>query len=463
MNQQKSKLEKTKVLVVEDEVIVARDVLNMLQTLGYEAISVTSNSEEAIKKAKRESPHIVLMDIMLEDKLSGLEAADYIFTELNIPIVYLTSYSDETTIQKAKKTEPFGYLLKPFEERDLKTTIEIALYKFEMGRKLKDREKWLFTILENIGDGVIATDKNGEVSYINKQGANMTGWKLNEALNKDLDTVYPIYSEKTENRLTMPIDKLLKGKKTRILHEAILHSKSGLKIPVLQNINPILNEKGGVTGLTIAFSDITQRKKAEKQLQKSWEEQRRAMEGAVEAMAHTIETRDPYTAGHQRRVTKLAVMIAKEMGLEKDKIEGIRMAGTLHDIGKIYIPAEILSKPGKISQEEYNMIKTHPKVGADILKPIHFPWPVTKIIEQHHERMDGSGYPNGLSGDKILIEARVLAVSDVIEAMASHRPYRAAHSLEEALEEIKKNKGILYDEKVSEAAIKVCSKKDFHL
>jgi putative nucleotidyltransferase with HDIG domain len=185
------------------------------------------------------------------------------------------------------------------------------------------------------------------------------------------------------------------------------------------------------------------------------------LEGVVEAMAYTIETRDPYTAGHQRRVTNLAVKIAKQMELDKDKIEGIRMAGTLHDIGKINIPAEILSKPGKISGVEYNIIKTHPKVGADILKTIEFPWPISNIVRQHHERMDGSGYPDALTGKEILIEARVLAVADVIEAMASHRPYREALTLKEALDEIKNNKGTLYDKKVSEAALKVCTEEGF--
>jgi len=462
MKQKESKQQKrTKVLVVEDEIIVARDVLNMLQSLGYESISVTSTSEEAVETAKKESPHIVLMDIMLEGKMNGVEAADYIYTKLNIPIVYLTSYADETTIQKAKKTEPFGYLLKPFEERDLQTTIEIALYKFDMEMKLKRREKWLSTILKNIGDGVIATDEKGAVSLMNKQGETLTGWKSDEVLNKELNKIYSVYSEKTHKPLTIPVDKLLKGKQTRIKHEVILQSKSGSKIFIDQDINPTLDEGGRITGLVVTFSDITQRKKAEKQIKKSWEDQKKAMKGTVEAMAYTIETRDPYTAGHQRRVTTLAVKIAKEMGLEKDKEEGIRMAGTLHDIGKIYIPAEILSKPGKISQVEYNIIKTHPKVGADILKSIEFPWPVSEIVRQHHERMDESGYPNGISGDKILIEARVLAVADVIEAMASHRPYREALSLAEALEEIKKNKGKLYDKNVAEAAIKVCSTEDF--
>jgi len=462
MQQKKLDLkEKTTVLVVEDEVIVARDVLNMLQSLGYESISVTSTSEDAVKTAKKESPHIVLMDIMLGGKMNGVEAADYIYTQLNIPIVYLTSYADESIIQEAKKTEPFGYLLKPFEERDLQTTIEIALYKFDMEMKLKRREKWLSTILTNIGDGVIATDKKGKISLINKQAEAITGWKLGEVQSKDLNEIYSVYSEKTNKTLNIPADKLLKGKRTRIQHEVILRSKSGAKIPIDQDINPTLDEEGRITGLVVTFSDITQRKKAEKQIKESWENQKKAMEGAVEAMAYTIETRDPYTAGHQRRVTKLAVKIAQEMGLENNKIEGIRMAGSLHDIGKIYIPAEILSKPGKISEAEYNIIQTHPRVGADILKSIDFPWPVSDIVRQHHERIDGSGYPNGLSGDEILLEARVLAVADVIEAMASHRPYREALSLEQALNEIKKNKGKLYDEKASEAAIKICSKDDF--
>ncbi len=462
MNQDPSQTaERTKVLVVEDEIIVARDICNMLQSLGYKAIGVTSTSEEAIRTAKKKSPHIVLMDIMLQGKMNGVEAADFIYTQLNIPIVYLTSYADENTIQRAKKTEPFGYLLKPFEERDLQTTIEIALYKFSMERKLKRREKWLSTILKNIGDGVIATDELGRVNFINKQGEEITGWKLGDACNKNLKKIYPIYSEKTDSPLKIPTQELLNGKRTRIHHEVILRSKSGAKVPIYQDINPTLGVEGRTTGLVVTFSDITQRKKAEGEIKKSLENQRKALEGVVKAMAYTIETRDPYTAGHQRRVTNLAVKIAKQMELDKDKIEGIRMAGTLHDIGKINIPAEILSKPGKISGVEYNIIKTHPKVGADILKTIEFPWPISNIVRQHHERMDGSGYPDALTGKEILIEARVLAVADVIEAMASHRPYREALTLEEALDEIKNNKGTLYDKKVSEAALKVCTEEGF--
>jgi putative nucleotidyltransferase with HDIG domain len=200
---------------------------------------------------------------------------------------------------------------------------------------------------------------------------------------------------------------------------------------------------------------------AEEELKRSFEQQKIAMEGTVRAIAYTVETRDPYTAGHQRRVTKLACTIGEEMKLSKDQVEGLRMSGELHDIGKIHVPAEILSKPGKISEAEYEIIKTHSQVGHDILRTIEFPWPVAKIVLQHHERINGSGYPSGLKGKDILLEAKILAVADVIEAMATHRPYRPALSIQEALEEISKNKGKLYDSKVADICLKVFKEKKF--
>jgi putative nucleotidyltransferase with HDIG domain len=185
------------------------------------------------------------------------------------------------------------------------------------------------------------------------------------------------------------------------------------------------------------------------------------MEGTVQAMAYTIETRDPYTAGHQRRVTKLACAICEHMGLSENQMEGVRLAGGLHDIGKIYVPAEILAKPGKITEVEYNIIKTHPQVGYDILKPIEFPWPIAEFVLQHHERMDGSGYPAGLHANEIHTEAKILAVADVIEAMATHRPYRPALTIEAALDEIKSNRGKLYDKQVVDACLQVFKQKKF--
>lgn len=198
-----------------------------------------------------------------------------------------------------------------------------------------------------------------------------------------------------------------------------------------------------------------------KELQQSSDKLRTNMEGTIQAMALTVEIRDPYTAGHQLRVADLACVIAKEMNISKDQIEGIQMAGIIHDVGKIQIPAEILNKSGPLSEIELSMIKTHPQVGYDILKGIEFKWPIAKIVYQHHEKMNGSGYPLGLKADEILMESRILCVADVVEAMTLHRPYRPALGVDKALEEIVQNRGILYDSKVVDACLNDFRKEGF--
>jgi len=190
---------------------------------------------------------------------------------------------------------------------------------------------------------------------------------------------------------------------------------------------------------------------------------RTALGGTIHAMALTVEIRDPYTAGHQRRVSNLARAIATEMGLPKDQIEAIRIAGIVHDLGKISVPSEILSKPGEISDIEYSLINTHPQKGFEILSSINFPWPIAQIVLQHHERLDGSGYPAGLKKEKILIEAQVLMVADVVEAMSSHRPYRPSRGNRLALEEIMENKGILYNKKAVDACLKLFLNDGFNI
>jgi putative nucleotidyltransferase with HDIG domain len=204
-----------------------------------------------------------------------------------------------------------------------------------------------------------------------------------------------------------------------------------------------------------------ERKRAEEELRQSYAKLQRALEGTVHTLVSAIEIRDPYTAGHQRGVTQLACAIANEMGLSKERTEGIRMAGLIHDIGKISIPAEILSKPGGLNAIEYGLIKNHPRLGHDILKAVDFPWPLAQIVLQHHERLDGSGYPQGLSGDEIILEARILGVADVVAAMFSHRPYRPAHSIEDALEEISQNRGILYDAEVVDVCLELFTEDGF--
>jgi putative nucleotidyltransferase with HDIG domain len=180
-------------------------------------------------------------------------------------------------------------------------------------------------------------------------------------------------------------------------------------------------------------------------------------------MIKIVETRDPYTAGHQKRVAELACLIAREMKLEQATIEAIEIASLIHDIGKIYVPAEILSKPGKLSDIEYSLNKTHAKLSYDILKTIEFPWPIARIVLQHHERLDGSGYPYGISGNEILQEALILAVADVVEAMTSHRPYRSSLGLKCALKEIKDMRGQQYDPKVVDACLRVFRNKKIKL
>ena len=175
----------------------------------------------------------------------------------------------------------------------------------------------------------------------------------------------------------------------------------------------------------------------------------------IDSTSNLIEARDPFTSGHQKRVAHLAVEIAKSMGLTASQIESIHLAATIHDIGKINIPIEILTKPSQLNTLEVAMLRTHPQTGYDILKPLSLPWPISKIILQHHERLDGSGYPNALKSEDICLEAKVLAVADVVEAMTSHRPYRPAVGVDKALEEIASKRGILYDSAVVDVCLRL--------
>ncbi|MDD8025842.1 MAG: HD domain-containing protein [Acidobacteriota bacterium] len=211
------------------------------------------------------------------------------------------------------------------------------------------------------------------------------------------------------------------------------------------------------------MAGLIARKRTEDELEQSLENLRKASDGMILAMANIVEQRDPYTAGHQKRVARLACAIALEYGMSAERIEGMRMAGIIHDIGKISIPAEILSKPGRLTALEYSLVKTHSQIGFDILKDIDFPWPIARIVLQHHEKIDGSGYPQGLQGNDILLEARILAVADVVEAIASPRPYRPAIGLDKALEEIEGKSGLLYDAAVVGICLSLFREKEFKI
>jgi PAS domain S-box-containing protein/putative nucleotidyltransferase with HDIG domain len=454
---------KTRILVVEDENLVGRDILSMLRGLGYQVLGLVSTGEQAVQKARELAPDLVLMDVVLKGEVDGISAADTIWESLGIPVVYLTAYTDERTLQRAKMTEPFGYLLKPFEERELQTTIEMALYKSKMDKKLKERGRWLSTILNSIGDAIIATDQAGRVAFMNPVAERLTGWSEVEALNRSLPEIFQASADETA---VLPADFAAAAPEVdgRVLSaSSLLQVRSGPVLPVEGSLAPIRDDQGRSQGGVLVFRDITDRKRAEVDLKQGIDKFRLALEATIRAMGLTIEMRDPYTAGHQRRVSRLACAIAREMEAAPSQIDGLRAAGDIHDIGKIYIPAEILSKPGQLTDIEFTIIKTHPQVGFDILKSIDFPWPVAQIVLQHHERMNGSGYPAGLSGDEILIEARILCVADVVEAMSSHRPYRPSHGIERALEEIEGRSGQLYDPSVVRACLRLFRDKGYVL
>ena len=199
----------------------------------------------------------------------------------------------------------------------------------------------------------------------------------------------------------------------------------------------------------------------EAELKLSFWKLQKTIETTIYAIAKMVEKRDPYTAGHQERVASLAAAMASKMNVNTDVVDSVYMSALIHDVGKMYIPSEILSKPGQLSRPEFSMIQSHPELGSDILAGIEFPWPVVESVKQHHERVDGSGYPRGLTRDEIILEARIIAVADVVEAMASHRPYRPSLGIDCAINEIKKNSGVRYDTDAVNACLELYESGEF--
>ena len=319
------------IMVVEDEWIVSDQICRYLKDFGYTVCGTASTGEEAIEKVKMKRPDLVLMDIVLKGKIDGIEAAQQITSQFDIPVIYLTAHTDHGYIERAKQTRPFGYLLKPFVKNELHTNIEMALHKH--------------TIDENVK------------SYL---------------------------------------DSLIKCSK-----------------------------------------------------------------GTIDAISKTIELRGPYTSGHHKRVAKLANAIAEEMGLTGFSTEGLSLAAYVYDISFVNIPINILQNSGQLTGLDLKLFNTYPQLSYDILKEVDFPWPVADIVLQHRECYDGSGFPNGVKGDNILLRSRILAVAHAIEDLTSHRSFRNAFPLHEALEEISSNSGSQFDPKVVDACLRLMQEKGF--
>jgi len=323
---------------------------------------------------------------------------------------------------------------------------------------LKNTKDELQIILDSVPAIIFYKDIEGRIIRANKTLANLLKLTVKDIMGKTTEELFSKEQAKAMRKDDKEV--IISGKPKRDIIQPYT-TPEGTRWAITDKM-PYKDKEGKITGIISLSKDITVQRKAEQELQQSYQRLKKTMDAAIDTMSRIIEAKDPYTSGHQHRVCQLAVPLAQELGLAEDKVEGIRIASLIHDIGKIGLPTEILSKPGKLTDIEFSLIKDHSQVGYNILKPIEFSYPIAKIVLQHHERLNGSGYPNNLKGDEIILEAKIIGVADVVEAMSSFRPYRPALGIDAALEEISQNKGTLYDPEVVDICIKLVRENDFN-
>ncbi|MBF0554766.1 MAG: PAS domain S-box protein [Nitrospirae bacterium] len=340
-------------------------------------------------------------------------------------------------------------------------TIAGVIVRNQRNAELLEREEHFRSVVESTKNPIITVNSNSDITFWNKAAEALFGYSFDEVKNTPLTKIIP---ERFQKAHMEGIASVMKTGKTKIIGEMVdLYGlrKDGTEFPIEFSLAKWEATAG--TFFTAVLVDMTKRKQAEETLAESFENLRKALGGVIQTLSMALEAKDPYTAGHQNRVADLSRAIAMEMGLSQHQIEGVRMAGAIHDVGKIWVPSEILSKPGKLHESEFMLIKNHSYVGFEILSTVDFPWPIDQIVLQHHEKLDGSGYPQGLKGAEILMEARIICVADVVEAMSSHRPYRPSLGIEIALEEIAAGKGIRYDNDVVDACLRLFREEGFAL
>jgi len=312
-------------------------------------------------------------------------------------------------------------------------------------------------IFQAYPDGLMVTDREFTIQFVNGAFARLFGVAPEDLLGRKCHDVFPGPMCGT---VECPLSRA-RINRAPGLFNGRQHCKVARHLPWVVTTTALLDEKGEFAGLVEKVSDAEILHLCQNELHHNQEQMRKNMGAIIQAMSMTIEKRDPYTAGHQRRVAKLSRAIATELDFSWSRIQGLRMAAAVHDLGKILIPYAILNKPGPMSEPEMAIIRMHPQTAYDILKNIEFPWPIAETIYQHHERLDGSGYPRGLKGDQILAEARIIGVADVVESMAFFRPYRPSVGIEEAIGELQARRGILYDPQVVDACVLLLTEKMF--
>ncbi len=454
-----------RILMVEDEPTDAELIEHELRKEGIKFISQRVQSQAGLIQALREFyPDIILSDYNLPD-FNGLDVLNIVRHDYsNVPVVMVTGALSDIEAVELIHAGARDYVLKdrlarlaPAVQRAL-TAEEVARARREAEKALLESETKFRSLVESTSDWIWEVDENGNYTYSSPQVYDLLGYRADEVIGRSvLDYMVPDDARKYHERISSIA---AQRQHFHLLENANLH-KDGRIVYLETSGVPMLDSQGKLVGYRGINRDITERKEVEKERRASAKKLEKTLLQTIEAVAATLEARDPYTAGHQRQVAALVRAIATEMGLSEIKISGLYLAALIHDLGKISVPAEILNKPGKLNRIELELIKEHAQTGYDILKDILFPSPIAEMVLQHHERLDGSGYPLHLKDGEILLESRMLAVADVVEAMTFYRPYRPGLGLEAALQEITDNRGVLYDEQVVDACIALFREKKF--
>ncbi len=408
------------------------DICYALLSIYFSQVAGVLQNRELFRVAKKEN--------------SSLSSAVNVLRETEEKLVSLNRTLEEMVRERTRELEKINErLLAEIAERKRKE------------EALLESEELSASLLNHSPNPILVVNPDTSVKYINFSLEQLTGYSLVEVINHKAP--YPWWCEDDLHFMTEYYWMVTaRGASKR---EHLFRKKNGAPLWVEVSMTTIFGENGPKYSIA-NWVDITERKMAESArehaeqlLTETNAKLRDTVDGIVVSMAKVVETRDPYTAGHQERVARLAIAIAREMGLPEEQVRGVGVAAVLHDLGKIDVPAEILSKPSRLKDKEYSLIQDHCIAGYEILKNVDFPWPVAKAVLQHHERMDGSGYPYGTGGDDILMESRILAVADVVEAMSSHRPYRPSLGLEQGLGEITRFRGKGFDENVTDACLAI--------